>query len=224
MRFRRANARMGMLLGVLLALTGSVVIISWFAMRSAKMPHPAEADELAEQRAALASIVLPEFSLVDQDGVAHSREMFKGQRTILAFTFTHCPTACPIMNSHLIRLQGDLRGTPVRTVSITVDPEHDTPSVLRAHAERLSIDTGRWMFLTGAREEIERIIASLKFGVQTDPSTPVPLPGGGSMANIIHPTKLLLIGPDLAVEALEDGLTWDGVQRLGRRARSGVRR
>ena len=145
--------------------------------------------------------------------------MFAGQYTILAFTFTNCPTACPIMYSHMIRMQETLAGSPVRTVSITVDPRNDTPAALRGHAEKFGIDTSRWFFLTGDEAEVIRISQGLRFALVDDPSITVTLPGGGTMNNILHPTRLMLVGPDVTIHAMENGLEWSSVERLAKIAR-----
>lgn len=212
---------------VLAAVLAAVMAASWYGMRRAATGGAAEAGLSPrsgsvphdEERGRFASMVIPEFELVDQDGRARTRDIFRGASTILAFTFTHCPTACPIIHSNLVRLQEALRGTPVRIVSITVDPAHDTPEALKAHAQRLSADPARWSFLTGDEGTIRRIIDGLRFGIEEDPSITITLADGSTMNNIIHTTKLLLIGPDATVRAMESGLEWSAAERLGAEAR-----
>ncbi len=199
-----------------------VMVVSWFGMNRSRPPGPGGAESLPfssadDESAALASLVIPEFTLTDQDGITRTRDIFKDGWTLLAFTFTNCTTVCPIMHSHLIRLQSEMAGTPLRIVSISVDPEHDTPAALKAFAEKISADPARWTFLTGDAAAIQSILAGLRFTTGIDPSLTINLPGGGTMANIVHPSKVLLIGPDATVRAMETGLDWSGPEALLRR-------
>lgn len=184
----------------------------------------------ADSAAALASLEVPEFTLLDQDGAPRTRELLLGTYTILAFTFTHCPLACPAMNSQMLVLQDRLKDTPVRLLSISVDPAHDTPARLKEHAAQIGADTSRWTFLTasgaappvpadGPTAAIDAIVHRLGFALHKDESQPIALPGGQTMSNIVHPTRLLLIGPDARVVAMDSGLEFAGAERLAARAR-----
>ncbi|MBL8745276.1 MAG: SCO family protein [Phycisphaerae bacterium] len=197
-----------------------VMVVSWFGMNRRA---PSDEARLPAEPDPLASLVLPDFTLVDQEGRPHTRDLFKGQWTVLAFTFAHCTTVCPIMHSHLIRLQSEMKGTPLKIVTISVDPAHDTPDSMRAYAERIGADTERWTFLTGDAATIGRILAGLRFSADPDPSVSISLPGGATMNNILHPSKVLLIGPDGTVRALENGLEWSGASALLRRVRGQTR-
>ncbi|MDX2115923.1 MAG: SCO family protein [Planctomycetota bacterium] len=209
-------------LGVLALAALGVAILAYQAMtRVPTATARAEAEEPPlEVDAQLAGAMrIPDFALVDQTGLPRSREDFKGRFTILAFTFTNCPTACPIMHSQIIRLQEELRGTPVRIVSISVDPERDTPEALRAHAERLGAEPSLWSFWTGDPAVVRSIVSTMGFALVDDPNLIITLPDGGRMNNIVHPTKLLLIGPDVSVLAMESGLEWGPARRLAELAR-----
>jgi protein SCO1/2 len=203
-----------------------VMVVSWFGMNRSLTPGPAgeAAGSLPlfpadDEAAALASLVIPEFTLTDQEGHARTRDIFKDRWTVLAFTFTNCTTVCPIMHGHLIRLQSEMAGTPLRIVSISVDPAHDTPAALKAFAEKISADPERWTFLTGDAATIQSILAGLRFTTGADPSLTITLPGGGTMANIVHPSRIILIGPDATVRAMETGLDWSGPEAVLRRVR-----
>jgi cytochrome oxidase Cu insertion factor (SCO1/SenC/PrrC family) len=188
----------------------------------------------SDNTAALASLEVPEFALLDQDGATRTRDLLLGKFTILAFTFTHCPLACPAMNSQMLVLQDRLKDTPVQLLSISVDPAHDTPARLKEHAAQIGADTSRWTFLTaaGAPEAaaapagqgpgatIDAIVQKLGFALHKDESQPIALPGGQTMSNIVHPTRLLLIGPDARVLAMDSGLEFAGAERLAARARA----
>lgn len=150
----------------------------------------------AELDPSLARFNIPEFALVDQDGNAVDHTLFEGEHTVVSFVFTNCPFVCPGMTAAMARLQDELADTNARFVSISVDPERDTPEALRAFAERYGADGETWRFLTGDEAEMQKVAGSLGMVVQDDPSTPIELDDGSEMLNIIHPSRLLLIGPE----------------------------
>lgn len=152
-----------------------------------------------EPRPGLEGLAMPEFSLVNQEGEPVDASVLEGHVSVVAFIFTNCRLACPGMTGAMLRMYHDLEGTPVRFVSISVDPEHDTPERLKEYAAGLSIDTDRWMFLTGEEGETARIVAaSINFDIAADPDDAnlIALPDGSTMRNISHPIKLFLVGPE----------------------------
>lgn len=152
---------------------------------------PLQPDEM------LVGYVVPQFQLTDHDGRPVDHTILEGRVTILAFMFTNCPFACPGMTGQMLTLQSALAGTGVRFLSISVDPDNDTPEVLRAYGERSGVDFARWRYLTGPAEVTRSIVRdSLNFHVGVDESRSIELPGGQSMDNIHHPSHLILVGPD----------------------------
>ncbi|MEZ6243436.1 MAG: SCO family protein [Phycisphaerales bacterium] len=146
---------------------------------------------------------LPDFQLTDQDGRAIDQSVLDGRYTVVDFFFTTCPLACPGMNSQMQRVQGETQGSKIRLLSISVSGDYDSPAVLTAYAEKMAADPDRWRFLTGDPKYVARLVyEGLKFEVAPDDSFEIKLPGGGTMFNVQHPTKLLLIGPDHHVVAM----------------------
>ncbi|HEY4617777.1 MAG TPA: SCO family protein [Flavobacterium sp.] len=97
----------------------------------------------------------PKFELINQDNVKISNETYKGKVYVLEFFFTTCPSICPKMNQSMLLIEKTFFGNPnFGIVSITIDPSHDTPSVLKDHAELLGVKSSNWNFLTGDREYI----------------------------------------------------------------------
>lgn len=97
----------------------------------------------------------PKFELVNQDNVKISNEFYKGKVYVLEFFFATCPSICPKMNANMVTLQNAFFGNPnFGIVSITIDPAHDTPAVLKEHAELLGVKSANWNFLTGDKEYI----------------------------------------------------------------------
>jgi len=98
---------------------------------------------------------VPSFSLVGQTGQEVTRKMFEGKVWIASFIFTSCRLTCPQQSATMARLQEDLQAeSDIRLVSITVDPDHDTPEVLARYAGRFHADPRRWFFLTGDEQAI----------------------------------------------------------------------
>lgn len=164
---------------------------------------------------------IPPFSLIDQDGVPHSESLLDGRVTIVDFIFTNCPFACPGMTMEMSGLAEALQGTPVRFASFSVDPQHDTPEQLKRFADEHGADTARWSFLTGGVGAVQRIAQdTLKFAVSPDTSRPIELDDGSTMANVVHPTKLFLIGPDRRLIAMYDYTEPDEMLALKARAKA----
>lgn len=97
----------------------------------------------------------PKFELVNQDNIKVGNDTYKGKVYVLEFFFTTCPSICPKMNQSMLLIEKKFFGNPnFGIVSITIDPSHDTPSVLKDHAALLGVKSSNWNFLTGDREYI----------------------------------------------------------------------
>lgn len=104
---------------------------------------------------------LPEVTLRDQAGRAVPMSELQGASGPLAvnFIFTTCTTICPVMTATFAQMRRELgaEADRIRLVSITIDPEHDTPAVLAGYAERFDAPPG-WSFLTGSPGDVERVL------------------------------------------------------------------
>jgi protein SCO1/2 len=97
----------------------------------------------------------PKFELTNQDNVKISNDFYKGKVYVLEFFFATCPSICPKMNANMVTIQNTFFGNPnFGIVSITIDPLHDTPAVLKDHAELLGAKSSNWNFLTGDKDYI----------------------------------------------------------------------
>ena len=104
---------------------------------------------------------IAEFSLTDQDGRAVTRSDLLGRVWVASFLFTRCNTLCPQVSASLARLDHELGDKKdVLLVSFSVDPEHDTPAVLKEYAGRFGVTPGRWRLLTGDPESVYQLIRS----------------------------------------------------------------
>lgn len=98
---------------------------------------------------------VPEFKLTDQNGKTITDKDYLGKVYVVEFFFSTCPTICPKMNQNMLLLQQEYYGNPEFGIaSITINPEYDTPEVLKAHAELLGAKHYNWHFLTGDRDYI----------------------------------------------------------------------
>lgn len=105
-----------------------------------------------------------DFVLTNQDGQAVSLSNLLGRVWVADIVFTRCAGPCPRMTQKMARMQEALGpDNDIGLVTLTTDPEFDTPEVFRAYAQRFGADTRRWMFLTGSKAQIARLaIDSLK--------------------------------------------------------------
>ena len=108
------------------------------------------------------------FRLTERSGRAMTDADLADRVWVASFIFTHCPLSCPRITSVMKGLQARLAGTDVQLVSISVDPERDTPEVLADYARKFGADPDRWWFLTGPKADVERLIVErFKLGLAT---------------------------------------------------------
>lgn len=137
---------------------------------------------------------VPDFALTNQDGVTVTQANLLGRVWVANFVFTRCPSVCPLLTAKFQALQGKLADAQgVRFVSISVDPEYDTPEVLKAYAARYEADLERWTFLTGALAEIERTVVQ---GFKLHRGVPTPSEVDPSLIDIMHGEHFVLIDPE----------------------------
>lgn len=100
---------------------------------------------------------LSRFELTERSGEAVSSDELLGSPYVVSFFYSTCPSICVQQNQKLQELQRAFEGRGVRFVAISVDPETDTPEVLREYAARFGADPEQWLFLTGDLTYIRRI-------------------------------------------------------------------
>ncbi|MEM8931303.1 MAG: SCO family protein [Acidobacteriota bacterium] len=169
-----------------------VAVIGWLlAMAAAVLVFVWQRDRLASAERALPILAeVPEFTLIDQRGTSIDRQALRGRPWVADFIFTRCPGICPTLTRRMVDLAADLPADRVRLVSVSVDPEHDTPDVLRAYAERH--DAGEnWHFLTGPTATIYPLIRD-GFLLSVDPAPPTP-EGVEVIEPIVHSNRFVLV-------------------------------
>ena len=113
----------------------------------------------------------PDFRLISQDGVEVTLASLRGKVVAVTFIYTWCPDVCPMLTDQMARVQDALGadfGTKVAFVSITFDPERDTPEVLKDYADAFDADPAGWSFLTGEPAAVRAVAAG--FGVVALPA------------------------------------------------------
>jgi protein SCO1 len=114
----------------------------------------------------------PDFALTSQEGAEVTFGALRGKVVAVTFIYTACPDVCPMLSDKLARVQDELGadfGTKITFLSITVDPGHDTPGVLKEYAEALDADLAGWTFLTGSLAAVRDV--AHRYGVAVAPAT-----------------------------------------------------
>jgi len=112
-------------------------------------------------------IAVNEFVLIDDKGEYVAMSQFEGQVVVVAFLFTRCPDICPVVSANLAFIAqelGDLHGTSVQIITVTVDPWTDNSSVLGNYAEVRGLG---WPHLTGSVEDLEPVWMNFDVGLAT---------------------------------------------------------
>jgi protein SCO1 len=103
--------------------------------------------------------------LVDQDDNPFVIDSLRGKVVLFNFIFTSCPNICPVQTQALAEVQRKIppeHRDRVQFVSVSIDPEHDRPAVLRSFASRFRVDFSRWTFVTGGTADIDRLADRLR--------------------------------------------------------------
>jgi protein SCO1/2 len=102
----------------------------------------------------------PDFALTSQDGALVALAALRGKVVVVAFIYTTCPDICPLLTQKMVQIQDALGsdfGANIAFVSISIDPEHDTPEILRDYARAWGAKLQGWNFLTGSPEAVREV-------------------------------------------------------------------
>lgn len=100
---------------------------------------------------------VPDFELTDQNNKKISNKDMLGKVYLVEFFFSKCPTICPVMNTNMRAIEDEINNPNFGIISISIDPENDTPQTLKEHAERIGVKSPNWHFLTGNRDYIGKL-------------------------------------------------------------------
>ena len=158
------------------------------------------------QRAVSSYGTVPAFELLNQNGQPFGSAQLAGKIWIADFIYTTCPGPCPMISSRMSELQKPLEKSDVHLVSFSVDPEKDTPQVLRGYAEKLQADHARWDFLTGTKSAIYKLSHdSCKLAVSD---------GGDERGIPVHSTRMVLVDRHGQIRGYYDATEPDAVTKV----------
>lgn len=149
-----------------LALPACIVFLSLLSSSHGASHH--DAVPLKTERRE-ARITLDDFLLIDQGARPFHFKDLTGKVVLVSFVYTSCTDVCPLITSAVGQVQSQLSATEraaVHLLSITTDPEIDSPGVLMAYAKRYKADFRNWSFLTGSMVELESVWKSFGVGVK----------------------------------------------------------
>ena len=150
---------------------------------------------------------IPDFKFISQNQDTITGRTLDGKIYVADFFFTTCPTICPVMKKQMLKVYQQIKGqSDVMIVSHSIDPQHDTPIVLKKYADDLVVKGNQWLFVTGKREDIYDIGQKHYLVVAGQDST---APGG-----YIHSGAFILVDKQKRVRGAYDGTTQKGTDKL----------
>ncbi|MEY2636170.1 MAG: hypothetical protein RLZZ197_646 [Bacteroidota bacterium] len=150
---------------------------------------------------------IPSFRFLNQDSVFVSEKDVEGKVYVADFFFTTCPTICPKMKTQMLRIYERYKDRDeVRIISHSIDPDFDTPNVLKDYADRLQVKAPKWNLLTGDKAAIYTLgQKSYMVSAQEDPNE-----AGG----FVHSGAFILVDKNRHVRGIYDGTVEAEVNHL----------
>jgi protein SCO1 len=186
------------LMALLALVLGSTAAVAMWRARRPSLPRYGE---------------VPAFTLRNAAGQPFGSAELAGRPFVVDFIFTSCPTVCPRMTEEMARLQTWMinRGLDgrARLVSVSVDPDRDTPEKLRAYADRFHARPGTWTFLTGSQAAIEEaVVRGFKIAVSREKDD------SEDAFAIVHGTKFVLVDDKRQIRGYYDPNDGESMARL----------
>ncbi|WP_031530265.1 SCO family protein [Dyadobacter crusticola] len=150
---------------------------------------------------------IPDYAFVNHKNQTFTQKQMEGKIYVADFFFTTCPTICPVMKSNMLTVFKRFKDNPgAGILSHTIDPEHDTPAVLKKYADDLGLEGDNWQFVTGDREKIYEIGQKhYLVSAMADPNEP-----GG----FIHSGSFVLVDKNKYVRGIYDGTSKESTAQL----------
>lgn len=189
-------------------LIASFVMNRTIAERKKDRPIPAANDLGKEQ------LLVPEFSLLERSERKVAKSDLVGRVTIFGFVFTRCPSTCKMVTGVMARLRNELP-PQIQMASVTVDPIHDSPAVLRDYAAQYKADPSTWWFLTGNRNEVFDLIRN-GFKLSVEENAMIKRP---SDEPITHSSRLALVDRAGCIRGYYEASDPAAIELLARKAR-----
>ena len=156
---------------------------------------------LSKERLPVLGEIAP-FELTNAEEEKVSLQNLRGRAWVANFMFTTCSGICPMMTRNMQRIYNHFeKDDGLRFVSVSVNPENDSPDVLKKYTGKYGIDSKRWMFLTGSREEIQKlVVGSFKLGDVKEP--------------VFHSSYFALVDGKGRIRGYYDGTDEKAMQKL----------
>lgn len=194
------------------AFTASAIILGVAARL--KPPPASAAESFAEHPHELAPLwAAPPFSFPNQRGVTVSPATLSGQPYVANFIFTTCRTVCPLLTAKMVQVQRQLPDAPLRFVSFSVDPEHDTPAALAAYAQRWNPTEARWELLSTEANTLPALAAGFHVTASKNADS-------AALDPIMHSSVFVLVDAQGLVRGVYDSEHREDFQALVRDART----
>ncbi len=166
----------------------AAVAVAWLTLRAVMAGPAAPVARLG---------AMPAFEMADQHGRAFGDRSLRDEVAVVDFFFASCTSSCPRLTAKMLGVQQAVEERerslghplPVHLVSITLDPENDTPDVLAQYAKTHGADDARWSFLSGRSEDLDRVVVK---GFKTTFERSDPSAG---IATIMHGEWIVLVDP-----------------------------
>ncbi len=144
----------------------------------------------------------PRFELQDMRAGVFSSTTLQGKPYVINFFFSHCQAVCPTTNAAMARIARDTAVDAAQFLSISVDPERDTPEVLQTYADKFKANPRQWSFLTGPKQEVDRMLNEFKLGASENIAE--------------HTSRLVLVDKNSEVRGYYPGTEEDAIDSLQR--------
>lgn len=149
---------------------------------------------------------VPVHQLTNQDGEVSGTAQWSGKIVVADFFFTRCPSICPKMTRSLQKIQAAFGTDEIFLASFSIDPDTDTPEILKAYSRKFRINTVNWHLLTGRKMEIYSLARNGFMITATD--------GDGGPADFIHSENLVLIDRHRRIRGYYDGTEEKAINTL----------
>lgn len=148
---------------------------------------------------------IPDFSFVNQYGDSVTNKSLDGNIYVADFFFTTCPSICPTMHRNMLTVYNEFKNTPdLKIISFTIDPKHDSVTVLKTYADKLGIAGNSWFFLQGQKESTYQLSKSFL----------VAMPQEDAKEKFTHDGYFILVDKQKRVRGSYDGTDPKQVEKL----------
>jgi len=196
---------------ILMCITFVGIAVFWFVAKP-QQSRMSEAPTLLEGENPYSELFIPPFTLTDINEDTVTESILDGEYTVVDFFYTSCPLICPGMSAAMREVQNATADTKLKLLSISIDPEVDTPDKIKTYAGAFHADPDRWKFTTGNPEMITILLMGMNFELGE-------LNSDDGFRNIDHPSTLILLGPDRHVIKLYRYSDPDQMEELIKTAR-----